>query len=250
MVFRKYHCAKCGTKLEKEKTHRIVTKDDKDYYQYHDYGTFPRRDYDVYSYRFKCPSCNARISFDEQCIIKRIQKKQGYFVLSSPEIKKNYKECKEGNGNSVLVRKILIPIVSILIALTLFYFFDTDRTTKDLIGASILCIIFTTGALVSAIRRYKGNYKFKIKRTYSYEKKSQLERLHTYSSHNKRLIDISNQCYCFYCRSCMDHSEIRDYMDNGQTAICPKCGIDSIIPDSIEEAVDENIILQMNEYWF
>ena len=31
MVFKKYYCSKCGTKLEKEKTHRVVTKNDKDY---------------------------------------------------------------------------------------------------------------------------------------------------------------------------------------------------------------------------
>ena len=73
MVFKKYHCAKCGTKLKNEKTHRVVTKDDRDYYQYHDLGTFPHRDYDVYEYRFACPKCGARVSFDEQRIIAGIQ---------------------------------------------------------------------------------------------------------------------------------------------------------------------------------
>ena len=73
MVFKKYYCSKCGMELEKERTHRVVSKDDKDYYQYHDHGTFPRSDHDVYDYRFKCPYCNTRISFEEQCIIKRIQ---------------------------------------------------------------------------------------------------------------------------------------------------------------------------------
>ena len=56
MVFKKYYCSKCGGKLVKSKTHRVVTKDDKDYYQYHDVGTYPRYDYDVYSYEFKCQS--------------------------------------------------------------------------------------------------------------------------------------------------------------------------------------------------
>lgn len=250
MVFQKYHCAKCGTKLEKEKTHRIVTQYDKDYYQYHEVGTFPLRDYDVYSYRFQCPSCGARISYDEQSIIRRIQKQQGHFVLSSSEIKQYYKKCKERNDNSVLVSNILIPVVFMLIAFTMFYFFGTDRTTKDLIGVSIPFPIFTTFTVVGAIRSYKGNYKSKFKRTYSYEKETQLERLHAYSAHNKSLIDISNKCYCFYCRSCMERSEMVDYIDDGQTAVCPKCGIDSIIPDSIEECVDENMIAQMNEYWF
>ena len=54
MVFKKYYCSHCGAKLVKSKTHRVVSKDDKDYYQYRDYGTFPRCDYDVNNYEFKC----------------------------------------------------------------------------------------------------------------------------------------------------------------------------------------------------
>ena len=46
-----------------ERTHRIVSKDDKDYYQYHEVGLYPSNDYDVYEYRFMCPSCNNKISF-------------------------------------------------------------------------------------------------------------------------------------------------------------------------------------------
>ena len=94
MVFKKYYCSKCGTRLKKEKTHRSVTPDDKDYYQYHDYGSFPKRDYDVYGYQFQCPVCKARISYDEQCKIRRIQKKQGTTILSSAQIKDNYKNSE------------------------------------------------------------------------------------------------------------------------------------------------------------
>lgn len=250
MVFGKYHCAKCGTKLEKERTHRLVTQYDRDYYQYHRFGTFPQRDYDVYGYRFKCPSCNARISFNEQCIVKSIQKQQGSFILSSSEIKQNYKEHKESHNRSVFVRSILIPVVFMLIAFILFCLFRTDRNVKDFTRVLVLFAVFTAAVVINAIRSFKGNYKSKIKHTYSYEKKAQLERLHTYSSHNKRFIAISNKCYCFYCRSCMDRSEIVDYCDNGQTAICPKCSIDAIIPDSIEETVNEKIISELNAYWF
>ena len=48
----------------------------------------------------------------------------------------------------------------------------------------------------------------------------------------------------------MYRGEVEEYIDNGQTALCPRCQIDAIIPDSIEESVDENIIAEMNEYWF
>lgn len=250
MVFKKYHCAKCGAKLEKERTHRVVTKDDKDYYRYHNYGTFPRQDYDVYDYRFKCPDCGARISYDEQCIIERIQKKQGHMVLSSSEIKSNYSEDKEGNHKRVLLKSILIPVVFVLIAFALFCISNSDKSTKDLMSTAIFFLIFAAVMVVGAIRRYKGNYRMKFKYSYPYEKEAQLKKLHTYSSHNRNLIAVANKCYCFYCKAIIESREIKDYADNGQTAICPKCGINSIIPDSIEEGVDEKTIAEMNEYWF
>ena len=58
MVFKKYYCSRCGNKLIKEKNHRIVSKEDVDYYHYHEIGTFPKYDHSVYSYHFKCPNCN------------------------------------------------------------------------------------------------------------------------------------------------------------------------------------------------
>ena len=34
MVFLKFHCSNCGAKLTKEKNHRVVSKDDVDYFSY------------------------------------------------------------------------------------------------------------------------------------------------------------------------------------------------------------------------
>ena len=86
MVLQKHYCHRCGGKLEKEKTHRVVTKDDRDYYRYHESGTYPKPDYDVYEYRYQCPSCQARISHDEQFVINRIQKKLRRTVLTSSDV--------------------------------------------------------------------------------------------------------------------------------------------------------------------
>lgn len=250
MVLKKYHCAKCGAKLEKERTHRVVTKNDRDYHRYHSFGKFPRRDYDVYDYRFQCPECGARISFDEQCIIERIQKKQGHTVLSSSEIKSNYTENKERHRKRVLLKSILSPIAIMLIIFALFRVTNSGQSSKDLIDVAIFFSAATAFMVALAIIRHNSTYAIKYKYPYPYEKEAQLKKLHTYSSHNRNLIAVASKCYCFYCKASVESREIQNYADNGQTAICPKCGIDSIIPDSIDEPVDRKTIAEMNEYWF
>lgn len=249
MVFKKYYCSKCGSKLEKERTHRVVTKDDKDYYQYHDYGTFPRSDHDVYDYRFKCPSCGARISFVEQCIIERIQKKCSSKILSSIEIKQNHKECKFEDNKRVLLRNILVPLCFVSLFFPLFYFFGTNKEEFSLTVLIILYILISLGIIIGAIRKYKGNYKLRHLQSYSHEEEATLNRLHSYCSHNKELITTSKKCYCFYCKEKFDSVEVVEYIDTGHTAICPKCGIDAVIPDCIEE-INEKVIDEMNKYWF
>ena len=250
MLFQKYHCAKCGTRLKKEKTHRVVTQFDVDYYKYHDVGTYPKRDYDVYSYRFRCPHCNARISYEEQCTIKRIQKKQGSAVLSPSEIKMHYKACKNDENKGVLLGNIVLPLVFLLIFFVPFYFLRTNQTPKDLLGVALLYLIFAGYCVVAAIRKHKGKYNLKIHGTYSYEKETQLEKLQAYSSHNRQFVAVSQKCYCFYCMKSMEPDMIKSYTDDGETALCPYCGIDAVLPDGIDEHIDESVMREMHGYWF
>ena len=250
MVFKKYHCAKCGSALKTERTHRVVTKDDKDYYQFHSRGKFPRRDYDVYEQRFVCPGCNSRITYDEQCIIARIQKQQGYHVLAGSEIKTYYKAYKEQHIRSSRILGTLVAIVFALLGSLLFYFTNAEKTTTTLMQAGIFFLIFAVIGTVGVIHARNGHTGIFTQYGHSYETKLLLEKLHTYSTNNKRNIALSNQCFCFHCKACMDRSEITDYLDDGQTALCPRCGVDAILPDSIDESIDEDIIAQMHEYWF
>ena len=110
-----------------------------------------------------------------------------------------------------------------------------------------MCSVSTVFAVV---REHRGKGKRKVKRSYSHEKESQMERLHAYASHNKKMIGKSNKCYCFYCKSVFENGEVETYLAEEETALCPKCGIDSVIPDSIDEKIDEAIISEMHDYWF
>lgn len=247
MVFKKYYCHKCGERLVKEKTHRVVTEDDRDYYSYRGRRSFPRYEIDVYDYRFKCPACEARITYDDQCVIEKIQKKCMRKRLSDVEISRNRKECEKRVEGRVLFRKILGSLTFWGIAFGFYFLFGDDRTTEDLLRIAVLLGIFTAFSTFGKIKKHKGNSR---SNSYSYEERTRLERLHTYSSHNKELVEASEKCYCFYCMSEMDSKDIKVFIDGEQTATCPNCLTDAILPDSIEEPIDNETLSLMNEYWF
>ncbi len=250
MDYKKFYCHKCGERLVKEKTHRVVTQDDRDYYSYHDRGHFPKHDYDVYEYRFKCPSCEARITYDDQRIIKMIQKKCMRKRLSSVEINRNRKECEKRIEKRALFEEILGWIIFAIIVFSIYYLLDTDRTEEDLVKVVVFISIFTLFMVIGRVKKHKGVYKSKSNKPYSYEELTILKRLHTYSTHNKELVASSERCYCFYCKNTFESSEIKAFADDGQTAVCPNCLTDSIIPDSVDETIDENTLSMMQEYWF
>lgn len=250
MVFKSYYCSHCGTKLVKSKTHRVVTKEDKDYYQYHEVGNYPRCDYDVYSYEFSCPKCNQNISYSEQCIVEMIQKSYGKRVLSNNEIKENYRLAKILENKRVLRRKIIIPIVFITIFFALMIIFDKNINYKKIIIYGIISISLIIYSVFMTIRSHNGKNILRRNQDYSYEQKRRIEKTHAYCKNNKELIIKANKCYCFHCKKIMESNEVVSFIDNKDTALCPYCGVDAIIPDSIDEKIDEELIEDMNKYWF
>ncbi len=58
------------------------------------------------------------------------------------------------------------------------------------------------------------------------------------------------RCGCFYCLSIFSPSEIEDWIDHNQTALCPFCGVDSVIGESSGYPVTKEFLEKMKEYWF
>lgn len=73
---------------------------------------------------------------------------------------------------------------------------------------------------------------------------------HVCSSHNKEQLSKTNFCGCFYCLKMFDPKLIVDWCDNGQTAICPYCGTDSIVYESKAQPLTKPFLEQMKGYWF
>ncbi len=250
MIFKKYYCSHCGTKLIKEKTYRIITKDDKDYYQYHEFCTFPNNDHHAYSYQFKCPNCNKRIAYIEQRIISKIQRKNKKYILTFDEIKCDYNEFKNRDSKIALVYKLTFIIFIYILFFCLYCMFNIENIKENIYILILLFFIISSVSMIMTIRSHYGKNKLKMNKDYSFDEKSKYEKLHSYCSHNKVLIEKSTICYCIHCKKEISPSKISKYIDNNQTALCPYCGIDSVIPNNINEELNNEIIEMMNKYWF
>ena len=81
-------------------------------------------------------------------------------------------------------------------------------------------------------------------------KKEEVIKAHQFSKNNKDTLLKDKVCGCFYCLKIFEPSEIQGWVDENKTAICPYCGIDSIISESSGLSITEEFLKEMNEYWF
>jgi len=77
-----------------------------------------------------------------------------------------------------------------------------------------------------------------------------IDRAHAVSSRHKEQIERSDQCGCFYCQKTFAPSTIREWWDDGQTAVCPHCGIDSVLGSASGFPLTTEFLAQMHQRWF
>ena len=118
------------------------------------------------------------------------------------------------------------------------------------------------GANVLSLAEYRKRYQiylfldpeyiWKKHGTPELTKKELCQYWHTYSYSNKQDILSSNKCGCFFCNKIFDSKLISEpYINDigGETAICPFCGVDSVLPDSKIE-LSEELLEDMYHVWF
>ena len=79
-------------------------------------------------------------------------------------------------------------------------------------------------------------------------------RAHAHSIRNREEVLASERCGCFYCCSRFAPAEIQEWVDERkggeQTALCPKCGIDSVIGSASGYPTSRVFLERMKAYWF
>lgn len=79
---------------------------------------------------------------------------------------------------------------------------------------------------------------------------------HKFASNHMAELKQDSKCGCFYCNRIFQPSEIEEWLiddnpcDRNGTAICPYCGVDSVIGESSGYPITEEFLKKMNKYWF
>jgi len=80
---------------------------------------------------------------------------------------------------------------------------------------------------------------------------------HNASSGHEAALLRSKSAGCFYCLAIFPPSEITAWVNDpptmglrdGRTALCPRCGIDAVLPDAIMP-ITPDFLDQMKKEWF
>lgn len=73
---------------------------------------------------------------------------------------------------------------------------------------------------------------------------------HKHAGRHRAEVMASQLCGCFYCLAIFHPSEIDEWVDGNQTALCPHCGIDAILGDQAGYELNKNFLRKMHQYWF
>jgi hypothetical protein len=77
-----------------------------------------------------------------------------------------------------------------------------------------------------------------------------LEQAHRHSSRHREELRRSGRCGCFYCLAVFQYQDINEWTDDGQTACCPVCNIDSVLGDASGFYLSEDFLRAMHDRWF
>jgi hypothetical protein len=78
------------------------------------------------------------------------------------------------------------------------------------------------------------------------------ETAHDSCSNHSAIIKSSKLCGCFYCLRTFNprRKKIREWIDGGETALCPFCSIDAVIGSDSGFPLTEEFLQAMHMYWF
>lgn len=80
----------------------------------------------------------------------------------------------------------------------------------------------------------------------------QIKYAHTLTFENKEILSKTNKCGCMHCLEIFSVNELEEdlWIDKGNTALCPFCMVDVVIPESEEYPLTKEFLQKAHDYWF
>lgn len=74
---------------------------------------------------------------------------------------------------------------------------------------------------------------------------------HKHSARHHDEIESSVVCGCFHCLALFSPNEIEEWIAGGTCALCPECGVDSVIGDASGVSITNRAFMEkMQKRWF
>jgi hypothetical protein len=143
-------------------------------------------------------------------------------------------------------------------------------------GVSMVCLLHADESAVSVYRAGRGfefyeeseefsgedvlpNFRFKVAEFFALPGGAAMSQedhisAHKHSIRHRTEILASEICGCFYCLATFSPEDIDIWVDekdgDGQTGLCPECGIDSVIGSAAGFPISSEFLAKMKAHWF
>ena len=71
-----------------------------------------------------------------------------------------------------------------------------------------------------------------------------------YSIRNRDGLLPGTQAACYHCLNVFPAEEVTEFTDAEETALCPKCGIDAVLPQHAGYSFEKDNLIRMRAFWF
>ena len=67
---------------------------------------------------------------------------------------------------------------------------------------------------------------------------------------NRKNLAMTNIAGCYYCQAIFDPKEIKEHTDQGETALCPYCSVDAVVPEVGEIKITKEYLKSAYDVYF
>lgn len=241
--FRSYKCYKCNTKLNKEKTYRVININDYEFSLRRYRHKYPKVPVEVIDYRYICPNCKMVYSNNDIKLYKLLLKNNKYISFTKEEYMYGLDLLIKNNRR----RNWIIKIFFLILAFVILIFTSVNENLSN-ISIDLLIENLPVYLIILLIYIFLVLRKSKVEKANFDYQEVIYQHIACEAINNYDKVINSNKCYCYKCLNEFSSNDIISFEDN--TAICPHCNNKTIVPDNALVDINIDVLNKTNEYWF